>query len=415
MDISKIKIGENTYNIKDTNTTYTFANGTNGFTVTPSDGTAQTVTVTPSISKNVTGSAAWSAANSIVVTNASSGNVVKQSGVSITTSSSSFPSTSDTSVPTSKAIASYISSQIGTALTSALTYKGSVGTGGTVTALPSSDNKTGDVYVVKTAGTYDGAAMEVGDYLIYNGTAWDKINGENQVDNKSASLAAPNSTATIATIDGTDITIKTPSTWQVTDNNTTYKFTIGTTTNGDDVNGVDLGTLNSETAAANGTTLSLVTTGEKATWNAKTSNTGTITSVKFNGGTAVTSGAVVLNETDPVFSASAAAGITSTDISNWNAKTSNTGTVTSVSAGVGLAGGPVTSTGSLKAKLKSETKHASDLSAGMTSSGGKLYAVGLDKSGYLAVNIPWTDTVTEYSYDSSTETLELFNLSAHSA
>ncbi len=32
------------------NTTYTFADGTNGFTVTPSDGTAQTVNVTPSIS-----------------------------------------------------------------------------------------------------------------------------------------------------------------------------------------------------------------------------------------------------------------------------------------------------------------------------------------------------------------------------
>ena len=39
-----------------TNTTYTFANGTNGFTVTPSGGTAQTVTVTPSITNNVTGS-----------------------------------------------------------------------------------------------------------------------------------------------------------------------------------------------------------------------------------------------------------------------------------------------------------------------------------------------------------------------
>lgn len=38
------------------NTTYTFANGTNGFTVTPSGGSAQTVTVTPSIANNVTGS-----------------------------------------------------------------------------------------------------------------------------------------------------------------------------------------------------------------------------------------------------------------------------------------------------------------------------------------------------------------------
>lgn len=38
------------------NTTYTFANGVNGFTVTPSNGTAQTITVTPSIANNITGS-----------------------------------------------------------------------------------------------------------------------------------------------------------------------------------------------------------------------------------------------------------------------------------------------------------------------------------------------------------------------
>ena len=37
-------------------------------------------------------------------------------------------------------------------------------------------------------------------------------------------------------------------------------------------------------------------------------------------------------ETDPVYSASAAAGITSSDITNWNNKTSNTGTITGVSA-----------------------------------------------------------------------------------
>lgn len=38
------------------NTTYTFTDGTNGFTVTPSGGTAQTVNITPSIANNVTGS-----------------------------------------------------------------------------------------------------------------------------------------------------------------------------------------------------------------------------------------------------------------------------------------------------------------------------------------------------------------------
>ena len=41
---------------KFTDTTYTFAGGTNSFTVTPSGGSAQTITVTPSITNNVTGS-----------------------------------------------------------------------------------------------------------------------------------------------------------------------------------------------------------------------------------------------------------------------------------------------------------------------------------------------------------------------
>lgn len=41
----------------DTNTTYTFANGTNSFKVTPSGGTAQTVTVTPSIANATTSTA----------------------------------------------------------------------------------------------------------------------------------------------------------------------------------------------------------------------------------------------------------------------------------------------------------------------------------------------------------------------
>ena len=41
-------------------------------------------------------------------------------------------------------------------------------------------------------------------------------------------------------------------------------------------------------------------------------------------------GGGITTETDPVFSASPAAGITQTDITNWNGKTSNTGTVTSV-------------------------------------------------------------------------------------
>lgn len=42
-------------NDNNTNTTYTFTSGTNQFTVTPSNGSAQTVTVTPNIANNITG------------------------------------------------------------------------------------------------------------------------------------------------------------------------------------------------------------------------------------------------------------------------------------------------------------------------------------------------------------------------
>ena len=68
-----------------------------------------------------------------------------------------------------------------------------------------------------------------------------------------------------------------------------------------------------------------------------------------------------------------------------------TGTVTSVSAGDGLAGGPITSSGSLKANLNSYTKNSAAV-------GGKLYPVELDKNGKLAVNVPWTDTNTNTAH-----------------
>ena len=68
--INGVAVG-NSPKFTDNNTTYTFANGTNGFTVTPSGGSAQTVTVTPSITNNVTGSGTsgyltkWNGTNTI--------------------------------------------------------------------------------------------------------------------------------------------------------------------------------------------------------------------------------------------------------------------------------------------------------------------------------------------------------------
>lgn len=53
-------------------------------------------------------------------------------------------------------------------------------------------------------------------------------------------------------------------------------------------------TYSSKSAASGGTDVSLVTTGEKAVWNAKTSNTGTLTGIKMNGASKGTSGVVDL-------------------------------------------------------------------------------------------------------------------------
>lgn len=52
----------------------------------------------------------------------------------------------------------------------AMTYKGTVGTGGTVATLPTSGVKIGDTYMVSVAGTYATIACKVGDLLIATGT-----------------------------------------------------------------------------------------------------------------------------------------------------------------------------------------------------------------------------------------------------
>lgn len=58
------------------------------------------------------------------------------------------------------------------------------------------------------------------------------------------------------------------------------------------------------------------------------------------------------------------------------------GTVISVTAGVGLAGGTITESGTIKANLNSESSIG-------TIGTNKVYAVGVDSNGKLAVNVPW--------------------------
>ena len=68
--------------------------------------------------------------------------------------------------------------------------------------------------------------------------------------------------------------------------------------------------------------------------------------------------------------------------------------VTKVTAGIGLVtanGSDITSIGTIKAKLKSETALTADSAVG-TETTNRNYAIVTDHSGYLAVSVPWTDT-----------------------
>ena len=87
----------------------------------------------------------------------------------------------------------------------------------------------------------------------------------------------------------------------------------------------------------------------------------------------------------------------------------NTNTSHSHSAGVGLVGsGSAGTSGTYdyKAKLRSEAALTVD-SAAATTTSGRVYPVAVDKSGYLSVNVPWTDTKNTAGSTDDTGTLYL--------
>ena len=91
--------------------------------------------------------------------------------------------------------------------------------------------------------------------------------------------------------------------------------------------------------------------------------------VTFNGtAVTVTNDIAAISETDPVFSASPAAGITASDITNWNGKTSNTGTITGITmngASKGTSG--VVDLGTV---ITSHAKHKLTTTNGTATAGG---------------------------------------------
>lgn len=86
--------------------------------------------------------------------------------------------------------------------------------------------------------------------------------------------------------------------------------------------------------------------------------------------------------------------------------TSNLGTVTKIEISPGLTGGPITNSGTIGLAIKSPI-HSTIASSDYTLKENRQYLVGLDKNGYLSVNVPWEGgsssiTVTKKSIGSIT-------------
>lgn len=105
------------------------------------------------------------------------------------------------------ATTAYVKTEINNVLAAAgaLIYKGTIGTDGTITALPAS-HKAGDTYVVATAGNYAGETCEIGDMIICVTTRTTANNADWNIvqTNINGAVAGPASAVTnrVATFNG---------------------------------------------------------------------------------------------------------------------------------------------------------------------------------------------------------------------
>lgn len=143
------------------NTTYTFANGSNGtFTVTPSGGSAQTV----SIGKPATAGTADHAKTADSATKANSAtSATNATKATKATQDENGRNIAQTYLTKTSADDTYATKSQVSALSSALVYRGTVDA---KYALPTKNVKVGDVYVVAAAGMFAGQTCEAGDMII---------------------------------------------------------------------------------------------------------------------------------------------------------------------------------------------------------------------------------------------------------
>lgn len=75
-------------------------------------------------------------------------------------------------------------------------------------------------------------------------------------------------------------------------------------------------------------------------------------------------------------------------VSLIKSKIAESGLITSINTGAGLTGGEITSSGTIKCKLKSEVL-SSLASTSVSTTADRQYPVNLDRDGNLSVNVPW--------------------------
>lgn len=191
----------------------------------PAYPTATTITGIIPISKGGTGATTAEAARTnlelgtAATADVTTGNIESQDGAS---------------VARVEDIKDYVTEKLGN-LSGALVFKGTVGTDGTVTELPSEDVNVGDTYVVKTAGNYAEEECEAGDLIIATSALpeWSIIQR-----NLDGAVTGKNLTANQVVVGNGNSTVKTlaPGTTQqflrgdgiwVTPGKTTYIFADG--------------------------------------------------------------------------------------------------------------------------------------------------------------------------------------------
>lgn len=139
--------------------------------------------------------------NGHIVTFGADGYTVQDSGKAFSTATPDASST-DSQIPTAKAVWSAID-----ALPEPMIFKGTLGTGGTITDLPTASSANeGYTYKVITAGTYAGKAAKVGDTFISTGSAWELIPSGDEPSGTVTNVAAQGASGSHLSVSGSPIT-----------------------------------------------------------------------------------------------------------------------------------------------------------------------------------------------------------------